>query len=295
MKNKTQFKKILPADFPTLLKEINDPPKELWLEGNLPNETENKFLAVVGSRKYSRYGKEACEELIRGLAGYPIVIVSGLALGIDAIAHQSALKNKLLTIAIPGSGLDRKVLHPFSNHRLADEIVEAGGCLMSELEPECPAGLHTFPQRNRIMAGLSHATLIIEAGEKSGTLITARLAMEYNRDVLVVPGSIFSPSSRGANNLIHHGAMPINNSNDLLQALGFDLDDDTTNANKQGRLFENLSEIEQKIVDLLSTDSYPRDELIELAELSTSEANIILSTMEIKGLIKEAMGEVRLI
>jgi DNA processing protein len=293
VKSKNQFKKIAQADFPSLLKEINDPPEELWLEGNFPNEKENKFLAVVGSRKFSRYGKEACEELISGLAGYPIVIVSGLALGIDAIAHQSALKNKLLTVAIPGSGLDRKVLHPFSNHRLADEIVEAGGCLMSELEPECPAGIHTFPRRNRIMAGISHAVLIIEAGERSGTLITARLAMEYNRDVLVVPGSIFSPSSRGANSLIHQGAMPINSSNELLQALGFDTEE--ASADKQGRLFENLSEVEQKIVELLSTDSYPRDELIDLAELSISEANIILSTMEIKGIIKEAMGEVRLI
>jgi DNA processing protein len=290
---KPKFKKVLPADFSSLLKEINDPPDFLYLEGEWPKENENKFLAVVGSRKFSRYGKEACEELIRGLAGYPIVIVSGLALGIDAIAHQAALKNKLLAMAIPGSGLDRKVLHPFSNHRLADEIVEAGGCLVSELEPEQPAGIHTFPRRNRIMAGLSHATLIIEAGERSGTLITARLAMEYNRDVLVVPGSIFSPSSRGANALIHHGAMPINSSEDLLHALGFNLDE--AGENKQGRLFENLSEIEQKIVEILSSDSFPRDELIELAELSTSEANIILSTMEIKGLIKEAMGEVRLI
>lgn len=289
---KTAFKKIPLSDFPSLLKEINDPPEELWLEGNFPSEKENKFLAVVGSRKFSRYGKEVCEELIRGLAGYPIVIVSGLALGIDAIAHQSALRNKLLTIAIPGSGLDRKVLHPFSNHHLADEIIEAGGCLISELEPECPAGVHTFPRRNRIMAGLSHAVLIIEAGERSGTLITARLAMEYNRDVLVVPGSIFSPSSRGANNLIRQGAMPINKSEDILQALGFNTEEAL--ADKQGRLLDDLSPIEQKIVEILSTDSLTRDELIELAELPITNANIILSTMEIKGVIKEAMGEVRL-
>lgn len=293
---KNKFKKLLPAEFPSLLKEINDPPKELWLEGELPNEKENKFLAVVGSRRYSRYGKEATEELVAGLAGYPIVIVSGLALGIDAIAHQSALKNKLLTIAVPGSGLSREVLHPFSNHRLADEIVEAGGCLMSELEPDCPAGLHTFPRRNRIMAGLSHATLIVEAGEKSGTLITARLAMEYNRDVLVVPGSIFSPSSRGANELIHHGAMPINNSVDLLHALGFNLDSDIEKfADRQAKLFIDLSPVEQKIVELLQVESLPRDELIELTELSITDANIILSSMEIKGVIKEAMGEIRLI
>lgn len=289
---KSKFKKLEPKDFPALLKEINDPPEFLYLEGELPKDNEYKFLAVVGSRKYSRYGKEACEELIAGLAGYPIVIVSGLALGIDTIAHQSALKNNLLTIAVPGSGTDRKVLHPFTNHRLADEIIERGGCLLSELEPECPAGLHTFPRRNRIMAGLSHATLIIEAGEKSGTLITSRLAMEYNRDVLVVPGSIFSPSSRGANNLIRQGAMPINKSEDILQALGFDLDE--KEKEKQGRLFLDLSPIEQKIVDILETDSFPRDELMEIAELSTSEANIVLSAMEIKGIIRETLGEIRL-
>jgi len=299
MKTKHNFKKILSPDFPALLKEINDPPEFLYLEGELPTdagrpeESENKFLAVVGSRKYSHYGKEVCEELIRGLAGYPIVIVSGLALGIDAIAHQNALKNKLLTVAIPGSGLSRQVLHPFSNHRLADEIVETGGCLLSELEPEQPAGVHTFPCRNRLMAGLSHAVLIIEAGEKSGTLITARLALEYNRDVLVVPGSIFSPGSRGANSLIRQGAMPVTKSEDILQALGFNTEEAVVE--KQGRLLADLSPLEQKIVELLSTNSFPRDELIELAELSTSEANIILSTMEIKGIIREAMGEIRLV
>jgi len=287
---KTKFTKLSPEQFPSLLREINDPPTALYLEGTLPKENEYKFLAVVGSRKFSRYGQEACEELIRGLAGYPIVIVSGLALGIDTIAHKTALRNNLLTIAIPGSGLDRQALHPFSNHRLADEIVERGGALLSELEPTCPAGLHTFPRRNRIMAGLSHATLIIEAGEKSGTLITARLAMEYNRDVLVVPGSIFSPSSRGANCLIKQGAMPINKSEDILQMLGFDLEEEKG----QSKLNFELSLAEQKIIDLLEVEPCPRDELIERAELSTSEANVLLSTMELKGIIKESLGEIRL-
>lgn len=288
MKNK--FIKLNPEQFPRLLQEINDPPEQLYLEGVLPRANEYKFLAIVGSRKFSRYGQEACEELIRGLAGYPIIIVSGLALGIDTIAHKTALKYNLLTIGVPGSGLERKVLHPFSNHRLADEIIERGGALLSELEPSCPAGLHTFPRRNRIMAGLSHATLIIEAGERSGTLITARLAMEYNRDVLVVPGSIFSPSSRGANNLIRQGAMPVNKSEDILQALGFDLEE----VKGQTKINFELSPTEQKIVNLLEIEPCPRDELIDKAELSTSEANVILSTMELKGLIKESLGEIRL-
>ena len=288
------IERIAPADFPPLLREINDPPAKLYLEGVWP-AGELKFLTVVGSRRHSRYGLEATQELIAGLSNQPVVIVSGLAVGIDTVAHKAALKNKLLTVAVPGSGLDRSVLHPSSNRRLADEIVAAGGALLSELEPSQPAGIHTFPRRNRIMAGLAHAVLIIEAGEKSGTLITARLAMEYNRDVLVVPGSIFSPNSRGANALIRHGAMPVNHSGDILQALDLADDDEASRADRQARLFADLSADEQKIVDLLAVESLPRDELIELSGLSASTANILLAALEIKGLVKEALGEVRLV
>lgn len=288
MNDLTPFRKISPVDFPSLLKEINDPPKCLYLEGDWPDDN-NKFLAVVGSRRYSRYGQEACEELIRGLIGQPIVIVSGLAIGIDTIAHQTALASDLQTIAVPGSGLSRQVLHPFSNRRLADKIIEANGCLLSELEPKQPAGIHTFPRRNRLMAGLSHAVLIIEAGEKSGTLITARLAMEYNRELLVVPGSIFSPNSRGANALIKQGAMPINTSEDILEALGLENKEKTKQKNTT-----NLSITEQKIIDILFSDSLPRDELIEKIGLPVSEANALLLALEIKGFLKETMGEIRL-
>src|SRR3990167_7120394 len=201
--------------------EMADPPKELYLEGILPNPNEFVYLTVVGSRKMTRYGQEACDFLIHGLAGYPIVIVSGLAIGTDTIAHKSALDTGLPTIAIPGSGLDRAVLHPQSNYRLADHILETDGALLSELPPTAPAGIHTFPRRNRIMAGLSKAILIVEAGEKSGTLITARLGLDYNREVGVVPGSIFSPQSHGTNQLIRQGATPITSSADILELLGF--------------------------------------------------------------------------
>src|SRR3989338_3404825 len=201
--------------------EMADPPKELYLEGILPNPNEFVYLTVVGSRKMTRYGQEACDFLIHGLAGYPIVIVSGFAIGTDTIAHKSALDTGLPTIAIPGSGLDRAVLHPQSNYRLADHILETDGALLSELPPTAPAGIHTFPRRNRIMAGLSKAILIIEAGEKSGTLITARLALDYNREVGAVPGSILSPQSYGTNQLLRHGATPITTSSDLLEMLGF--------------------------------------------------------------------------
>jgi len=285
--------KLKTEQIPVPLLEIPQPPAELYAEGDLPWEHEEyKYLTVVGSRKYSTYGKDACEKIISGLVGYPIVIISGLALGIDTIAHKAALKARLPTIAVPGSGLDPAVLHPHSNKRLADDIVSAGGCLLSEYEPLMPAGVHTFPRRNRIMAGLSNAVLVIEAGEKSGTLITARLATEYNRDCLTVPGSIFSPSSTGANWLIKQGATPITSSEDILTALHFDINQEQEN--KQQRLFADLSLQEKIIIDIIASEPMSRDEIIMTCDLSTSEVSTLLMTMEIKGLIKEEMGEIRL-
>lgn len=284
-----RWTQLKPNEFPPLLREIPDAPEELWLEGVLPKWDKTRVLAVVGSRKYSQYGKDACEKIISGLAGYSIIIVSGLAIGIDTIVHKAALKAGLITIAVPGSGLDRSVLHPRSNARLADEIVESGGALISEQPPTAPAGLHTFPRRNRIMAGLSHAVLIAEAGEQSGTLITARLALDYNREVMAVPGSIFSPNSFGTNYLIKQGAVPVTESGDILKIFGLE-----EKENGQGKLFENLSPQEKKIVEILFIEALSRDELIKELEMSVSEANTLLSAMEIKGIIAERMGEVRL-
>jgi len=289
-----QLKKLTPKDFPTCLKEIPQPPKTLYLEGELPSVTENIYLAVVGSRKFSAYGREVCEQLIAGLAGYPIVLVSGLALGIDTIAHEAALKTGLKTVAVPGSGLDRRVLYPSINRRLAERILEAHGCLLSESEPDERATIWSFPKRNRIMAGLSQAVLVIEATEKSGTLITARMALDYNRDVLAVPGSIFNPGSFGTNRLIKQGATPITTPADLLEALHFDLDIGCLK-NKQEELFADLSAPEKKIVEILKTEPLPRDELVRQAGLSASEGNSVLMILEIKGVIKETGGEIRLI
>jgi DNA processing protein len=184
-----------------LLHEIPEPPLQLWYQGQLP-PANLKLLAVVGSRKYTTYGKQVVEHLINGLAGYPVGIVSGLALGIDGIAHEMALKNNLYTLAVPGSGLDKKVLYPQKHKNLAERIVMGGGGLMSELSPMSAAALWTFPKRNRIMAGLCHATILIEAGEKSGTLITARMTVDYNRELLAVPGSIFSKNSYGTHQFL---------------------------------------------------------------------------------------------
>jgi len=228
----TEIKKLSKKEFPSQLFEIPEPPKEFFVRGEMPSN-DSVLLTIVGSRKYSSYGRDACETLIAGLVGYDIVIVSGLALGIDTIAHKAALGAGLKTIAVPGSGLDDKVLYPSTNRLLAKDIIEKGGALLSEFAPDFRATIWGFPQRNRIMAGLSQATLVIEAEEKSGTLITARLALDYNRDVLAVPGSILSQGSRGTNQLLRQGATPITSSEDLLGALGFETTEYTHHQKEQ--------------------------------------------------------------
>ena len=182
--------KLEKSKFPKSLLEIPEPPEELYIAGNLPSE-DYTYLCIVGSRKFTSYGKEACEKIIEGLKGYPIVIVSGLALGIDSIAHKKALSVGLKTLVFPGSGLSPSAMYPKTNALLAEEIVKDGGCLISEFDPDFKATLWSFAKRNRLMSGISKAVLIIEAEEKSGTMITARLSTEHNRDVLAVPGSIF--------------------------------------------------------------------------------------------------------
>lgn len=283
-----QIKKLPKEKFPKALLEIPQPPEDLWIIGELPSEN-LIHLCIVGSRKFTSYGREACEKIIAGLKGYPIVIVSGLAMGIDAIAHKKAVSVGLKTIVFPGSGLSKEAMYPKTNAKLAEEIFKSGGCLISEFEPNFKATLWSFGRRNRLMAGLCKATLIIEAEEKSGTLITARLTTEYNRDLLVVPGSIFSPNSKGTNKLLHQGATPVTCAEDVLEALGFAKEKDEE---KQAKLFLDLSPEEKIVVDLLR-EPIPRDDLIRAMKFPIPTANAILSVMEIKELIKEEMGEIR--
>lgn len=281
---------LAPDEFPALLAEIADPPKQLFLRGVLP-PSEYKLLAVVGSREYTNYGREVCETLISGLAGYPVSIISGLALGIDGIAHKAALRAGLHTIAVPGSGLDERVLYPAAHRALAREILEAGGALLSEFAPDWKPRPESFPQRNRIMAGMCHATLIIEATEKSGTLITARLAMEYNRDVLAVPGSIFGATSFGPHMLIRNGATPVTKSADILEALHIQAETDPART-RSIRSVASLSPNEQRVHALISVQPRSRDELVSALDMEISEANVLLSAMELKGLITESLGEI---
>ena len=285
-----EIRKLPKNKFPKALLEIPQPPENLWIIGDLPTDENLIYLCVVGSRKFTTYGREACEKIIAGLKGYPIVIVSGFAMGIDTIAHKKAMQMGLQTIVFPGSGLSAEAMYPKTNVRLMEEIVESGGCLISEFEPDFKATQWSFPMRNRLMAGISKAVLIIEAEERSGTLITARLTIEYNRDLLVVPGSIFSSNSKGTNRLLKAGATPITCAEDVLEALGFEQEKDEE---KQRRLFEDLSPEEKKITEMLR-EPMPRDDLIRIMKMPIPNANALLSIMEIKELIKEEMGEMRL-
>ncbi len=281
------LKQLNPAEFPALLQHISDRPKKLYVRGELPSD-EHKYLAVVGSRAVSPYGRAAITHLIEGLRGYPIVIVSGLAYGVDAEAHKAALRAGLTCIAVPGSGLDWGTISPRANVQLARDILERGGALLNEFEPKQQGTDYTFPQRNRIMAGMSHATLLIEAKERSGTLITARLAVEYNRELLVVPGSIFSETSRGTHQFLRLGATAITSPDDILIALGLQKREGENFASMR----DDLSDEEKRVLTIIATP-LSRDDLLESLELDVSQANVLLSAMEIKGLITEELGVVR--
>lgn len=271
------------TDFPPLLHEIPEVPKCVYVRGELPPQGA-KLLAVVGSRNYTDYGRHALEMLIAGLRGYNIGIVSGLARGIDGFAHEAALRAGLYTLAVPGSGLNDDVLYPRRHKLLAKRILESGGGLLSEYEPDFRATVWSFPRRNRIMAGMTHATLVVEAGEKSGTLITSRLATDYNRDVFTIPGSIFSDNSKGPHMLIKLGATPITTSSDILEAFGMDEEAESVRTLPFG-----LSSEEEKVLLLIGTPQ-DKDSVIRALGIDASAANILLMQMEMNGLITERSG-----
>ncbi len=280
------LRQLRPKDFPPLLQEIFDPPASLYIRGVLP-PPETVYLCVVGSRACTTYGRRMTQKLIAGLRGYPVAIVSGLAIGLDSEAHKAAMDVGLPTLAIMPSGLQDDIIYPAQNRVLAKQILKSGGALISENEPDFKAMLHSFAQRNRIAAGMSTATLIVEAGEKSGTLITAKLALNYNREVLCVPHELGRETGAGVNTLIREGATLVRSSEDILQALGFKVEEKL----EQPPLPTDLNESEIKIMQAL-TEAMVRDELIEAASLSAQDANIGLSSLLIRGLITERLGKI---
>lgn len=269
-------------DWPEQLLEIPQSPKKLWVRGAMP-PAEHKLLTVVGSRAITRYGQEACQKLIAGLAGYPISIVSGLALGVDTCAHRAALAAGLHTLALPGSGLGDDVLYPRSNRLFAREILEKGGGLLAEYPPDAASRIHYFPERNRLMVGIAHAVLMIEAGPKSGTLITARLAGEYNRELLCIPHRIGDPHGFGSHLFTRLGATLVTEPLHILEALGI-----PPRESAVGVAPSDLENSEQVVWNMLE-EPKTRDEVLRVGG-NVGELLTALVSLELRGLIKEEFG-----
>ncbi|MBU4375479.1 DNA-processing protein DprA [Patescibacteria group bacterium] len=273
------------ANYPKLLLEIYNPPQIIYYKGELESGNELS-LAVVGSRKYTGYGKRAAEEITGDLAKNNLTIVSGLALGIDAIAHSAAVEARGKTIAVLGSGIDKESIYPSANRYLAEKIAESGGAIISEFPLGTQPLRYNFPQRNRIIAGISLGVLVVEAGEKSGALITANCALEQNRDVFAVPGSIYSETSKGPNKLIELGAKPVKNAADIMEAL--DLNQVSAYIDNKKIIPESAEE--EKILSCLTREPEHINELVRKTELNTSIINSALAMMEMKGMVKNLGG-----
>lgn len=272
-------------NYPRLLKEIYNPPQIIYYKGEF--ETPDELtLAVVGTRKFTNYGKQATESIVRELIRNNLIIVSGLAFGIDTLAHSTVVEEKGRTIAVLGTGIDKQSIYPSTNRYLAEKIVAEGGVVLSEFPLGTPPLKHHFPQRNRIISGLSLGTLVIEAGEKSGALITADIALEQNREVFAVPGNIYSPVSLGPNKLIKLGAKPITSAEEIIEALN--LTQIKTYINNKQILPENP--IEEKIIAILSHEPKHINEIVREAQLDTATTNSTLVIMEMKGMVKNLGG-----
>jgi DNA processing protein len=261
--------RIEDIDYPAQLREIADPPTQLYVRGNL--NLIGEIVAVVGSRKPTPYGVQVVTQLVEAIANQ-CVVVSGLAYGIDSLVHQAVVGHKGVTVAVLGSGIDDESIYPPTNRGLAQEILDNGGALVSEYPPGTPPLPHHFPQRNRIIAGLSQKILVVEAAEGSGALITARLGLDYNREVLAVPGPITSPNSYGPNQLIVEGAKPVLTPSDIVEiAIA------KTNV--------DLTELEQIVYNTLVSGTKTVDEMSQLTGLTVSEVNIIVTFLEMRGVI----------
>lgn len=269
--------------YPQLLKETPDFPALLYMRGNVL-ALKMPSIAVVGSRKYTNYGRKIAYNLSKSCAEAGLSIVSGLALGIDAMAHRAALDADGTTVGVLGCGLDN--IYPAANFSLGREIIEKGGAIISEFPPGTPPLVHHFPQRNRIIAGLSMGTLIVEAAEKSGALITAYCALDYNREVFAVPGNIDSEMSKGTNILIQKGAKMVTKAEDIFE----ELDIKVKRAEQKSKEIFPESEEEKIVVECLSSGDKSIDEIISERKINIIALSSALSMMEMKGMVENLGG-----
>ena len=272
---------VRPQDniFTNQLASIAKVPNTLYYCGELPS-TPVKSVAIVGSRKPTPYGKSVTEKIVHALAEHNVTIISGLALGIDSIAHRAALKFNTPTIAVMARGLNG--IYPASHFSLSREIVKAGGALISTYPADMPAQPYHFLERNRIISGLSSIVIVTEAAVKSGTLNTASHALEQGKDVFAVPGNITSPMSAGCNRLIRQGAQPLIDTSDILSALGIKSQKTTP----QTPVRKNKTE--QLIINAILAGAKDTNQIINTTNISPSSIFVTLSTLEIAGIIESS-------
>jgi DNA processing protein len=279
------------AEYPPRLQEIHHPPAVLYVRGTLKPEDE-RSVAVVGTRKATAYGREACRDLTYGLAQSGVTIVSGLARGVDAVAHKAALDAGGRTIAVMGSGLD--IIYPSEHADLAAEVARNGALVTEHFIGVRPLAEH-FPRRNRIMSGMTLGTLVFEAGEGSGALITANLALEQNREVFAVPGNIFSPASSGANDLIKQsGAKLVSSAGDILEELNlFYVEAGTGEEPAEPIRMTAVLPVDAgdaKLLQFVTYDPINIDEIVRASGMGTSQVSGGLAIMELKGLVRQVGG-----
>lgn len=268
--------------YPLRLKEIDQPPPVLYIRGEyLPDDL--FAVAIVGTRRVTPYGRQITEEIASFLAANGITVISGLARGVDAIAHQASLKAGGRTLAVLGSGVDK--IYPPEHRALAEQMMERGG-IISDYAPGTPPDASNFPPRNRIISGLSLAVVVVEAGETSGALITAEFAAEQGREVFAVPGSILAPQSKGTNKLIQRGALPLLSAGDLMQAL----DLTRVGEQKSARKILPADETEARLWNVLGSEPLHVDEIRNQTDLPIEKVSAALALMELKGMVRQVGG-----
>lgn len=272
---------IKDSNYPALLREIPNPPPVLYYKGILTAESDVHAIGVVGMRAMSAYGKRTTEDIVAGLCNNGHTIVSGLALGIDACAHHTCVQHNHRTIAVLANGLDR--IYPAANQRLADMILETGGMICTEYPIGTPSFKSHFPHRNRIIAGLSRALVVIEAKQSSGSLITANYALEYNREICAIPGPIYAPGSSGPHMLIAQGARLATSAQDIISTVW----SEHVIAPSMTHEIIPSSDEEAEILQQLDFTQKHINDIILKTRLDAKKIHSILVTMEIKGYIKD--------
>lgn len=278
--------------YPLYLKNIYDPPVVLYMKGNI--EEDEKYLAVVGSRKATSYGLGMAQTISCELAKYGITVVSGMARGIDSFAHKGALGSNGRTIAVLGCGLD--IVYPYENKKLMESIIENGACISEYLPGTTPCA-GNFPARNRIISGMSLGVIVIEAGERSGSLITANFALEQGREVFALPGNVNSINSTGTNKLIKEGAKIVTGIDDILEELNISFSEEKikdffTRKLKDDKLFKGLDDEERKIAVSLKTEPFHIDAIAKKTGFSIQMVSSILVMLELKGVVEQLPGKI---